>query len=111
MDVRKGNQQKTFIYNCNSFSYVWNGVCQLMWSRNVISGNVYNVFPDIHDFVFQGLKTGMYYLRTKPAASAIQFTVDKKMLKEAESLNTTVENMAAMKCSLDNPEECLMCGS
>ncbi|MPC68301.1 Ribonucleoside-diphosphate reductase large subunit [Portunus trituberculatus] len=24
-----------------------------------------------------GLKTGMYYLRTKPAANAIQFTVDK----------------------------------
>ena len=25
-----------------------------------------------------GLKTGMYYLRTKPAAAAIQFTVDKE---------------------------------
>jgi ribonucleoside-diphosphate reductase subunit M1 len=24
-----------------------------------------------------GLKTGMYYLRTKPAANAIQFTVNK----------------------------------
>lgn len=27
-----------------------------------------------------GLKTGMYYLRTKPAANAIQFTVDKTKL-------------------------------
>merc|ERR1712228_80038 len=27
-----------------------------------------------------GLKTGMYYLRTKPAAQAIQFTVDKAKL-------------------------------
>merc|ERR1711951_178034 len=27
-----------------------------------------------------GLKTGMYYLRTKPAAQAIQFTVDKTRL-------------------------------
>ncbi|XP_034935083.1 ribonucleoside-diphosphate reductase large subunit-like [Chelonus insularis] len=27
-----------------------------------------------------GLKTGMYYLRTKPAANAIQFTVDKRKL-------------------------------
>jgi ribonucleotide reductase alpha subunit len=26
----------------------------------------------------KGLKTGMYYLRTKPAANAIQFTVDKQ---------------------------------
>jgi len=29
-----------------------------------------------------GLKTGMYYLRTKPAADAIQFTVDKKYREE-----------------------------
>jgi ribonucleoside-diphosphate reductase subunit M1 len=28
-----------------------------------------------------GLKTGMYYLRTKPAANAIQFTVDKSKLE------------------------------
>uniref|UniRef100_H2ZNV8 Ribonucleoside-diphosphate reductase n=1 Tax=Ciona savignyi TaxID=51511 RepID=H2ZNV8_CIOSA len=32
-----------------------------------------------------GLKTGMYYLRTKPAAQAIQFTVDKNKLKVAQS--------------------------
>merc|ERR1719266_1023888 len=30
-----------------------------------------------------GLKTGMYYLRTKPAAQAIQFTVDKTKVKDA----------------------------
>ena len=30
-----------------------------------------------------GLKTGMYYLRTKPAANAIQFTVDKTKAKAA----------------------------
>ncbi|KAJ1529047.1 hypothetical protein HK096_009556, partial [Nowakowskiella sp. JEL0078] len=28
----------------------------------------------------KGLKTGMYYLRTRPAADAIQFTVDQAML-------------------------------
>ena len=31
-----------------------------------------------------GLKTGIYYLRTKPAASAIQFTVDQTKLKNKE---------------------------
>nr|CAB3265788.1 ribonucleoside-diphosphate reductase large subunit-like [Phallusia mammillata] len=60
-----------------------------------------------------GLKTGMYYLRTKPAAQAIQFTVDKKKLKETEENNTKEEerkqNEAAMVCSLQNKEECLMC--
>lgn len=78
----------------------------------------------------QGLKTGMYYLRTKPAANAIQFTVDKSKLKKAETANghangttngTTngtssaskpdAMNMAAMVCSLENKDECLMCGS
>merc|ERR1712088_442947 len=39
-----------------------------------------------------GLKTGMYYLRTKAAANAIQFTVDKtklKMTKSTTSLEKT----------------------
>lgn len=31
----------------------------------------------------KGLKTGMYYLRTRPAAQAIQFTVDQTALKAA----------------------------
>jgi hypothetical protein len=30
----------------------------------------------------QGLKTGMYYLRTRAAADAIKFTVDTTLLKE-----------------------------
>ena len=29
----------------------------------------------------KGLKTGMYYLRTKPAAAAIKFTVDQEKVK------------------------------
>ncbi len=65
----------------------------------------------------QGLKTGMYYLRTKPAANPIQFTLNKEKLKEAQSgkseeEETTKErNTAAMVCSLANKDECLMCGS
>jgi len=68
-----------------------------------------------------GLKTGMYYLRTKPAAAAIQFTVDKTKLKASEEAGAkdteaakTAElekNMAAMVCSLENKDECLACGS
>ena len=82
-----------------------------------------------------GLKTGMYYLRTKAAAAAIQFTVDKTKLKvdkkteeenkenvdknganEAEDLKKAAEakkeeNMAALMCSIQNKDDCLMCGS
>ncbi|THH30034.1 hypothetical protein EUX98_g4141 [Antrodiella citrinella] len=32
----------------------------------------------------KGLKTGMYYLRTRPSAQAIQFTVDQEMLKKSQ---------------------------
>ncbi|TIB72227.1 hypothetical protein E3Q22_00573 [Wallemia mellicola] len=33
----------------------------------------------------RGLKTGMYYLRTRPQSAAIQFTVDKQALEEAKA--------------------------
>ncbi|KAF8843336.1 hypothetical protein BDN67DRAFT_1066936 [Paxillus ammoniavirescens] len=36
----------------------------------------------------KGLKTGMYYLRTRPAAQAIQFTVDQSTLKTAKMQET-----------------------
>lgn len=78
----------------------------------------------------KGLKTGMYYLRTKPAANAIQFTVDKSKIKKSVATETTAGNqnaengmkkiseeerqaynMAGLVCSLDNKDECMMCGS
>lgn len=65
----------------------------------------------------QGLKTGMYYLRTKPAANPIQFTLNKEKLKEAQDPVKASEdevkerNRATMVCSLQNRDECLMCGS
>lgn len=52
-----------------------------------------------------GLKTGMYYLRTRPAVDAIKFTI-----KETAKA-TPVDQQAAMVCSLDNPEDCVSCGS
>uniref|UniRef100_A0A1B6I7L4 Ribonucleoside-diphosphate reductase n=1 Tax=Homalodisca liturata TaxID=320908 RepID=A0A1B6I7L4_9HEMI len=76
-----------------------------------------------------GLKTGMYYLRTKPAANAIQFSIDKSKMKKSlttetngasngkassekeDSEDVKAYNMSGMVCSLDNKDECLMCGS
>lgn len=54
----------------------------------------------------------MYYLRSKPAVNAIQFTVDKKALKENNSptVNSLKEKqMADMVCSLTNKEACISC--
>ncbi|KAL0062208.1 hypothetical protein AAF712_010890 [Marasmius tenuissimus] len=39
----------------------------------------------IHFYAWKkGLETGMYYLRTRPAAQAIQFTADQSVLKVAK---------------------------
>ncbi|KAF7796292.1 hypothetical protein EIP86_007469 [Pleurotus ostreatoroseus] len=40
----------------------------------------------------KGLKTGMYYLRTRPAAAAIQFTVDQTMLKKTMASHSAKTN-------------------
>ena len=56
----------------------------------------------------QGLKTGMYYLRTKAATDAIKFTVDKNFSKEPA--NKTIESKVANEvCSTDNSENCETC--
>lgn len=48
----------------------------------------------------KGLKTGQYYLRTRPKAFAQQFTVDPEMLKQLRDLEVK-----------DEEDGCLMCGS
>lgn len=83
----------------------------------------YGKLTSIHFYGWKaGLKTGMYYLRTKPAANAIQFTVDKSRkdtngeikvqppVDEADSPNRS-QNLADMVCSLENKEGCMSCGS
>ncbi|KAG9138357.1 hypothetical protein Leryth_001545 [Lithospermum erythrorhizon] len=61
----------------------------------------------------KGLKTGMYYLRSRAAADAIKFTVDTAMLKEhSEAVPADVNTkMAEMVCSIANRDDCLACGS
>ena len=58
------------------------------------------------------LKTGMYYFRTKSAADAVKFTLQKEEPKQVpQTQEVTEEQLAAIACSLDNPDDCLMCGS
>ncbi len=59
----------------------------------------------------KGLKTGMYYLRTKAAADAIKFTVDKQHLETAhvEELADKEQKLKDLACSLDNPDTCESC--
>ena len=57
----------------------------------------------------KGLKTGMYYLRTKAATDAVKFTVDMDVMKQ--SAIDKAQAVEEISCSLDNPEGCISCGS
>jgi ribonucleoside-diphosphate reductase alpha subunit len=81
----------------------------------------------------KGLKTGMYYLRTRPKADAIQFTVNQEMLAETNAnpaaeapqkksqtsptsatANVDKASVASKFAGLqmkDEEEECLNCGA
>ena len=56
-----------------------------------------------------GLKTGLYYLRTKAAADAIKFTIVKE--EKENPKENKIEDQEAIQCSIDNQDDCEMCGS
>ncbi|MFM6936012.1 MAG: ribonucleoside-diphosphate reductase subunit alpha [Flavobacteriales bacterium] len=84
-------------------------ICQSQ-SLNIFMENAnFGKLTSMHFYGWEkGLKTGMYYLRTKAATDAIKFTVEKTVIEEptAKSLE---EQAAAIACSLDNPDSCEMC--
>ena len=88
-------------------------ICQSQ-SLNIFMENAnFGKLTSMHFYGWEkGLKTGMYYLRTKAATDAIKFTVDKETAVEpAVSVASIEDAQAAVACSLDNPDDCEMCGS
>jgi ribonucleoside-diphosphate reductase alpha chain len=85
------------------------------------SFNVFMVEPNyaklssMHFYAWKkGLKTGMYYLRTKAATDAIKFTVDQTALAaKAKKDGEAKENDAPTPTPAGppEPEECLACGA
>ncbi|MBT8316632.1 MAG: ribonucleoside-diphosphate reductase subunit alpha, partial [Lutibacter sp.] len=70
----------------------------------------YSKLTSMHFYAWKsGLKTGMYYLRTKSAVNAIQFTVSKS--KKEEKPLTPEELKEMLIASQNNPDDCEMCGS
>jgi ribonucleoside-diphosphate reductase alpha subunit len=114
-------KQKTLIdMSADRGAYICQGQS---FNVHMIDAN-FGKLTSMHFYAWKkGLKTGMYYLRTKAAVDAIKFTVDKNMTQEtapaAIDAVVVVEPTAAEKelamqqlsCSLDNPEGCEMCGS
>ena len=93
-------------------------ICQSQ-SLNIFMENVNNSkLTSMHFYAWKkGLKTGMYYLRTKAATDAIKFTVDKKYKTEPQTDQNTVaakpEEMTyeqqVQACSIENGPDCEMC--
>lgn len=90
-------------------------ICQSQ-SLNIFMENAnFGKLTSMHFYGWKkGLKTGMYYLRTKAATDAIKFTVDKNVTGERTQVdNVNIRNIEleqeAIACSLDDPENCEMC--
>ena len=93
-------------------------ICQSQ-SLNVFMENVNNSkLTSMHFYAWKkGLKTGMYYLRTKAATDAIKFTVDKKYKTQPQAEQAAVaakpEEMTyeqqVQACSIENGPDCEMC--
>jgi ribonucleoside-diphosphate reductase alpha subunit len=84
-------------------------ICQSQ-SLNIFMENAnFGKLTSMHFYGWEkGLKTGMYYLRTKAATDAIKFTIDRKV-EEVPTAQLIEDQQAAIACSLENPDSCEMC--
>jgi len=114
-------------------------ICQSQSLNLFVENPNFGKLSSMHFYGWQkGLKTGMYYLRSKAAVDPIKFTLDQKhqrvnsseenvdengvnftrniagaelKAQAEENLTATAEQTGEIKaCSLDDPD-CLMCGS
>jgi ribonucleoside-diphosphate reductase alpha chain len=109
-------------------------ICQSQ-SMNIFMPNAnFAKLTSMHFYAWKaGLKTGMYYLRTKAAVNAVKFTLDSQQVQQAPVAQVTAmpsmdapvvgsapitasllnkdEALAQVACSLDNPDACEACGS
>ncbi|MBD3626548.1 ribonucleoside-diphosphate reductase subunit alpha [Cyclobacterium sp.] len=92
-------------------------ICQSQSMNLFLQEPNFGKLTSMHFYAWKkGLKTGIYYLRSKAASSAIQFTVDKSQLDKKPAATVAEpdpkkQQQDAIACSLDNPDDCEMCGS
>ena len=80
-------------------------ICQAQSMNLFVAEPNPNLLTKMHFYTWgKGLKTGMYYLRTRPRASTQQFTIDPRKSKSNLGQNTNIAPST-------EPEECLNCGA
>jgi ribonucleoside-diphosphate reductase alpha chain len=91
-------------------------ICQSQSMNLFIQDPNMGKLTSMHFYAWEkGLKTGMYYLRTKAASDAIKFTVEKQAEEQIHAIvgNEHDDDFAKeqISCSLDDPDGCIACGS
>lgn len=106
-------------------------ICQSQSLNVFIDRPNFAKLTSMHFYAWKrGLKTGMYYLRTKAAAEAIKFTIEKDKVAQTGTAQMPVEisaqtpamavgalaatgtydaGMSEIACSLDDPDSCVSC--
>ena len=93
-------------------------ICQSQSMNLFVKDPNFGKLSSMHFYAWQrGLKTGMYYLRSKAATDPIKFTVKQSVQKKVNvtATATVMENQVEAEnegqaCNLDDPD-CLMCGA
>ncbi|MCB0665438.1 MAG: ribonucleoside-diphosphate reductase subunit alpha [Saprospiraceae bacterium] len=91
-------------------------ICQSQSLNLFVEDANFGKLTSMHFYAWQaGLKTGMYYLRSKAAVDPIKFTLSQKYQKKFQNGNGTVvsevvEAEEPMACSIDNPD-CEACSA
>ncbi|CAN0230202.1 unnamed protein product [Ectocarpus sp. 6 AP-2014] len=92
-------------------------ICQSQSMNVHMAEASFGKLSSMHFYAWKkGLKTGMYYLRTRPKADAIQFTVDQSSLKVSreETANSGAKSGAeggSAGLEVEEEPECLSCGA
>lgn len=94
-------------------------ICQSQSLNLFIENPNFAKLTSMHFYAWKrGLKTGMYYLRSKAASDPIKFTLSAKYQQQFMAATTDQHPQQVntnptdnISCSLDNPDDCLMCGS
>jgi ribonucleoside-diphosphate reductase alpha subunit len=110
-----------FTCQSQSFNVYLLGAKENQSGNSALDQSIVSKLSSLHMYTWEkGLKTGMYYLRTKPAKDPIKTTIDPKMMRERQQANLVkdvdemdendLEEQAAI-CRRDNKEDCMMCGA
>ena len=88
-------------------------ICQSQSLNIHLQDANFSKLTSMHFYAWKkGLKTGMYYLRTKAAADAIKFTIQKEQMPEEHSVSNAGISTTEIPtgCNIDDPT-CIACGS